>query len=44
MTPGDVKLDQVMAGIQSMRDVTVHLGAGADAAFSGSQNDEIHRG
>ena len=32
-----------MAGMQSMRDVAVHLGAAADAAFSGSHNDEIHR-
>ena len=34
---------QAMAGIQSVRDVTVHFGAAADAAFSGSHNDEIHR-
>ena len=43
MAPPDLKLEQVMAGIQSMRDVTAHLGAAADAAFSGSPNDEIHR-
>ncbi len=36
-------LDQAAARIQTMRDVTMHLVTLADATFSGSLNDELHR-
>lgn len=36
-------LDQALASIHSMREVKEHLAAAADAALSGSPNDEIHR-
>jgi hypothetical protein len=43
ITPTGSGLNRVMARIQTMRDVTVHLGAAATAALSGSPNDEVHR-
>jgi hypothetical protein len=36
-------LDQAVMRIQTMRDVTTHLTTLADAAFSGSLNNELHR-
>jgi hypothetical protein len=41
LPPSD--LDQALARIHSMRDVKVHLASAADAALSGSPNDETHR-
>jgi hypothetical protein len=36
-------LDQAAARIRTMRDLTMHLVTLADAMFSGSLNDELHR-
>lgn len=39
----DFDLDEIISQIQSMREVTMHLGAAAITTLSDSPNDEVHR-